>query len=174
MLEYLESVNREQTVKMSGEDKASVAKALSDALAKPIWGTLTIKTNSLLARKTISGFRPYAHIPEVASMLAHLRSNSKVKVNSLELHYLRRRYLDGISLRDSAELNSYFEQCLRDPQALVYEQRSKDQVRYAVYSAQTGWVAFVEADGRRISVHPLRDDPNQLGRLLWRIQDLLP
>lgn len=89
------------------------------------------------------------------------------RVDSRELHYIKRKYGDGRHFADMEEMDGLYAKILRDPSATVHR---KGGNRYQVHSAKEGWIAIVGPRGQRVSLYPFLND--DLGDALWTIKDL--
>lgn len=158
---------REEVLSSGDQEKIKAAKALVRALTLKQWGLKDLTRNKRATQRLFDQLACHCLHPEVADFLRCLQADP-VHVDSLELHYLQRRYLDGRDFSDPSALERLYDRVLEDPQATVHR---KGGVRYQVRSPHEGWIAIVESDGLRVSVYPDLDD--DLGDALWRLNDLI-
>lgn len=168
-------VTREDWIVQVGAERFHAQQAIGRAIVEGEWRLLSIKTSSRLAKATVEEFDLHAHIPEIKAMLRLLRTYDHVTICSQQLHYLKRRYVDGLSIESPGAYNEYYEQPLRDGGARIFRQGPEQLPRYAVYSPESGWVSVVDDQGRRVTAFSLRpgDHPDDLGAFLWTITDLI-
>lgn len=149
-------------------DRRAAAQAIQQALTAPRWGQKDLTRHKVLTQRLIAQLALHRGQPEVDDFLNRLYRNPS-QVDSRELHYVQRRYVDGRPFQNVAELDALYTRILEDPGALVYR---KGGLRYQVCSPREGWIAILEPDGTRVSVYPdLNDD---LGEPLWTVQALIP
>lgn len=149
------------------QDQLAAAYAILQALTTRHWGQKDLTHHQALTRRLIQKLTVHRQQPEVDNFLNRLHSNPN-RVDSRELHYLQRRYLDGRFFQNVEALDALYTRVLQDPEAWVYR---KGGLRYQVRSPHEGWIAIIEPDGTRVSVYPdLNDD---LGEPLWNLQALI-
>lgn len=90
------------------------------------------------------------------------------QVDSRELHYIQRRYLDGRSFKNIDDMDALYQRIIENLDALVYQAGG---ARYQIRSVREGWVAIVEPDGTRVSLYP--DLGDNFGKPLCLIKDLI-
>ena len=154
----------------SGDAAAiQAAEALVKAYIVPRWGQkdLDLTRNKKLTTRLVSQLEAHVHNSEVIDFLGQLK-NDPYHVDSRDLHYMQRRYLDGRDFKDREDMDALYQRVLEDPEAEVYQAGGK---RYQVRSRREGWIAIVEPDGTRVSVYPdLNDD---FGEPLWKRKNLM-
>ncbi len=139
------------------------AEALVKALTVPNWGTRTFKAGKMTQR-TLDEFAPYQNIPEVKSLLESIRRGEPV--DGLLLKWAKRRYPEKeAAIQTPDDLNQWFEQVLRDPNATFHKPAAHPNSRYAIHSALVGRLAVVDRAGQRISVY--QHDGTQL-EAVWQ------
>ena len=143
------------------------AEALVKAQAQNQWGQKDLTRNKKMTSQLIAQLDAHHQQPEVADFLKRLR-NDPARVDSRELHYIQRRYLDGRPFESADDMDALYQQVMKDPDAQVYQVGGR---RYQVRSPREGWIAIVEPDGTRVSVYPdLSDD---FGEPLWNLKSLI-
>ena len=143
------------------------AEALLRAYVDRRWGQKDLTRNIKMTTRLISQLSEHRQHPEVANFLDRLQ-NHPTRIDSRELHYMQRRYLDGRTLASVEDLDILYQRVIQDPDAQVYQAGGR---RYQVRSIREGWIAIVEPDGMRVSVYPdLHDD---FGEPLWNLKNLI-
>ena len=148
----------------SGDAAAiQAAEALVTALTVPNWGTRTFKAGKMTQR-TLDEFAPYQDIPAVKRLLESIRRGEPV--DGLLLKWAKRRYPEQeAAIQTPDDLNQWFEQVLRDPNATLQQPAAHPQSRYAIHSSLAGLLAVVDRAGQRISVY--QHDGTQL-EAVWQ------
>jgi hypothetical protein len=143
------------------------AETLIKALTDRQWGQKNLTRNKKMTENLITQLEAYQDQPEVADFLARLQDD-RTQVDSRELHYMQRRYLDGRKFEGIEEMDALYQRIIQDPDAQIYQVGGR---RYQVRSVREGWIAIVEPDGTRVSVYPdLEDD---FGDPLWNRKNLI-
>ena len=143
------------------------AEALLKALTMPAWGIKNLTRNRKMTDRLVAQLDIQRQQPEVSSFLHRLQNNPG-QVDSRELHYLQRRYLDGRSFENMEAMDALYQRIIQDPDAQIYQAGGR---RYQVRSVREGWIAIVEPDGTRVSIYPdLGDD---FGEPLWSQKNLI-
>jgi len=158
---------REEVLSSGDQAKIKAAEALAKALTLKQWGVKDLTRNKRATQRLFDQLVCHCLYSEVADFLRRVQADP-VNVDSRELHYLQRRYLDGRDFSDPSALEKLYDRVLEDPEATVHR---KGGVRYQVRSPREGWIAIIEPDGLRVSVYPDLDD--DLGDALWRLNDLI-
>jgi len=72
------------------------------------------------------------------------------------------------------DLDRRFERLLQGNGHRIYRQILGGGTRFAIYSEESGWVAVVDASGRRVTAFLIDPDsnPDDLGEPLWLIGEL--
>jgi hypothetical protein len=143
------------------------AEALVKAHADPQWGQKNLTRHKKMTEKLTTQLEAHRHHPEVADFLTRLRTDT-AHVDSRELHYIQRRYLDGRKFESMEEMDALYQRVIQDPDAQIYQ---AGDWRYQVRSVREGWIAIVEPDGTRVSVYPDMDD--DFGVPLWNRKNLI-
>lgn len=154
-----------------GEDRLQAMQALGRALDVPEWGRPRIGRGRM-RRETMDVLMQHRSDPVVAKALRQAERDGRV--DGLVLHYVRRRYQDGEPLSGPEDLNRRFERLLQGSGHRIYRQALGGGTRFAIYSEETGWVAVVDASGRRVTAFIIDPDsnPGDLGEPLWLIGEL--
>jgi len=152
----------------SGDAAAiQAAEALVKALTDRQWGQKNLARNKKMTEKLMTQLEAYQEQPEVADFLTRLQ-NDLTQVDSRELHYMQRRYLDGREFESTEEMDALYQRVIQDPDAQIYQAGGR---RYQIRSVREGWIAIVEPDGTRVSIYPdLEDD---FGEPLWNRKNLI-
>ncbi len=152
----------------SGDAAAiQAAEALVKTLADRQWGQKNLARNKKMTEKLMTQLEAYQEQPEVADFLTRLK-NDLTQVDSRELHYMQRRYLDGREFESVGEMDALYQRVIQDPDAQIYQAGGR---RYQIRSVREGWIAIVEPDGTRVSIYPdLEDD---FGEPLWNRKNLI-
>lgn len=154
---------------LMGEDKFNAVTVLGKALTEKQWPVNKLKLKIPMTKETLASLQANSHIPEVSQFLAKLERNA-YKIDSNEWHYFRYKYHYGDSLSSAAELDARFDAVLKDSAATIHRPDS----RWVVVSEQTGRMAVVHEDGKRISVYSYTDvELKKLGAALWKMTDLI-
>lgn len=148
------------------EGKFQARTAIDRALRDRRWGTKDLTRNKKATQRLIEQLQVYFHVPEVEEFLNRLHSDLSA-IDSRQLHYMQRRYLDGCLFDHPGAMDELFHRILLDPDALIYR---KGGGRYQVRSGREGWIAIVEPEGTRVSVYP--DMGDDFGEAIWTIDDL--
>jgi hypothetical protein len=160
-------ISQKQSVADLGQDRFQARQMLGRALSERAWGSKDLSRNKKATQRLVDQLQSHAREQEVADFLRRVAADPS-RVDSRELHYMQRRYLDGRHFDDPEAMDALYDRILRDPAATVHR---KGGLRYQVRSGREGWIAIVEPDGTRVSVYPdLGDD---LGDVLWPIGDLI-
>ncbi|NJM11771.1 MAG: hypothetical protein HC889_07715 [Synechococcaceae cyanobacterium SM1_2_3] len=143
------------------------AEALVKAQTQNQWGQKDLTRNKKLTAKLISQLENHRQHTEVTEFLRRLQTDP-IHVDSRELHYMQRRYLDGRGFENPGDMDALYQRVAQDPDAQVYRAGG---VRYQIRSPREGWIAIVEPNGMRVSVYPdLGDD---FGEPLWILKNLI-
>ena len=148
-------------------ERQAARAALIQARENPRWPINNMNRNKKETEKLLTLLDPHQQVQEVADFIQRVRK-APASVDSRQLHYMRKRYLDGVALRDMDDMDALYGRILSDPDAQVYRQAGQ---RYQVRSPREGWIAVYDPDGTRISLyHHLEDD---IGDALWTLSDLI-
>jgi hypothetical protein len=152
----------------SGDASAlQAAEALVKAQTDPQWGQKNMTRNKKMTERLTAQLESFRHFPEVADFLKRLQSDAE-HVDSRELHYIQRRYLDGREFANIEALDALYQRIIQDPDAKIYQAGGN---RYQVRSVREGWIAIIEPNGERVSIYPdLGDD---FGDPLWNQNNLI-
>jgi len=148
--------------------RLAAIKALRRAHSHAKWGIKDLTRNKRLTAGLVSRLEAHRHLPEVGDFLRRLQQDP-THVDSRELHYMQRRYVDGRPLDSASAMDALFARVLDDPAAKVYQYGG---LRYQIRSPREDWIAILDPDGTRVSIYPDLDD--DLGDPLWTLKDLIP
>lgn len=143
------------------------AEALVKAQTQNQWGQKDLTRNKKLTAKLIAQLQNHCQHTEVTDFLRRLQTDP-IHVDSRELHYMQRRYLDGRRFENTDDMDALYQRVMQDPNAQVYRAGG---VRYQIRSPHEGWIAIVEPDGKRVSVYP--DLGDNFGERLWTLKNLI-
>lgn len=141
--------------------------ALRQAREYSRWPTNNLNRNKRVTERLLTALAAHRAIPEVADFIERVQRDP-TQVDSRELHYMQRRYVDGAALHDMDDMDALYRTILSDPDALMYRQAG---LRYQVRSPRVGWIAVFDPDGTRISLYPDLDD--NFGEPLWTLSTLI-
>ena len=145
------------------------AEALVKALTVPDWGKRTFKTGKMTQR-TLDEFAPYRNVAEIQDLLASIQRGDPV--DGLLLKRAKRRYPEKeAAIQTPDDLNQWFEQVLRDPNATLHQPAAQPKSRYTIHSATAGLLAVVDRSGQRVSVY--QHDGTQLEAVWQTLNSLI-
>ena len=148
--------------------RLAAIKALRRARSHAQWGVKDLTRNKRQTAGLVSRLEAHRHLSEVMDFLRRLQQDA-THVDSRELHYMQRRYVDGRALDSASAMDALFARILQDPAAKVYRYGG---LRYQIRSPRESWIAILDPDGTRVSIYPDLDD--DLGAPLWTLKDLIP
>ncbi len=160
---------RKELVQRVGEEELGVLEAIGRTVREGRWKPAQ---NKDIRREKKALERKYSRIPqEVANIL------KKATISSLELHYIKRKYLDSWDLKSPAELDKMFTKHIKNPEVLIYRQGDRLALELGRY------VAIIHPPNTRITLFELdeqyenyEDYATQSGRTiikLWRLKHIL-
>jgi hypothetical protein len=151
----------------SGDSRLQASQALVKTHSNPQWGQKHLTRHKKQTSKLVAKLVLYQNEPEVDDFLRRLVKVPD-QVDSRELHYIQRRYIDGRSFNSMDDIDALYQRIIEDPDALVYQAGG---MRYQVRSIREGWIAIVEPGGARVSLYPDLND--NLGKPLCLIKELI-
>jgi len=92
-------------------------------------------------------FGDFSRFPEEVKRILE----GKEEIESLTLHFIKRKYLDGWDIKEPQELDRMFTKHIKNPEALVYKQGDRIALELGRY------VAVIHPPNTKISIFRLRD-----------------
>lgn len=164
-------ISQEEARALMGGERFAAAQAIGNALREPRWGTVSLPRSAQREYLELALMRP----EDPAAQRVRRAIDAGESVPSLEAHYLKRLIKDGEALTSPADLDRSLTGVLRDPGSEIYEQRSGQMVRFAVYQPSSRRVAVIAASGRRVTSYTLYDhsNPDEPGPQKWTLAQLI-
>jgi|GEM_PF-3096969 hypothetical protein len=85
-------------------------------------------------------------------------------------HSLKRKYVEGETISESGQLNSWFERVFADPGATL-RKRPNENSRYVLHSETLQLTAIMDKNGQRVTV--FNDDGNKLEPVWLSLDELI-
>ena len=164
-------VRKKDLVRKVGERDFKVLQSIGKTIRKGEWKE-NVKTKYLL-NDLIDSFGSPDKFPEEVKRII----KDKKEINSLLLHYIKRKYLDRWDLKGPKELDEIFVKHLRNPEAVVYLQGDRIAVEHGRF------VAIIHPPNTKITIFELKDryrDYEDYAKQrgipilkLWQLKDIL-
>ncbi len=154
-----------------GEEELDVLEVIGRTLREGRWKE-KVKTRFLID-DLIDTFGDFGSFPkEVKSLL-----EGKEEIDSLTLHFIKRKYIDGWNLKSPEELDKMFTKHIKDAEALVYRQGDRIALELGRY------VAVIHPPDTKITIFELEEQYEDYGDYarqtgkpiirLWQLRHIL-
>ncbi len=160
---------RKRDLMRVGEEEFKVVQTIGRTARAGRWKEATSRD---IERELLKLSSVYEVVPQEAYNILRKRS-----VSSLEVHYVKRKYIDGWNLRSPQELDRILTEHIKDPEALVYRQGDRIALELGRY------IAVIHPPDTKITIFELEeqyedyeDYARQTGRpiiRLWQLKHIL-
>ena len=162
-------VRKKDLIDRVGKEEFKVIQTIGRTARAGRWKEATSRD---IERELLKLSSVYEVVPEEAYNILHKRP-----VSSLEVHYVKRKYIDGWSLKSPQELDKMFTKHIKDPEALMYKQGDRVALELGRY------IAIIHPPDTKITIFELEeqyedyeDYARQTGRpiiRLWQLRHIL-
>jgi hypothetical protein len=165
--------SREAVLEQMGAERFAAAQAIGRARREPAWAVQDLSLFGAKWRRTRAALESHREHAEVAAFLRRVDQAGGRRVDSRELHYLQRRYIDGEPLRDAAGLDRWAAEALSDPLAGVHHRG--ERARYHVYSSALNRLVVIDPSGGMVTAFSPVDwgALERLGGVRWTLAELI-
>ncbi len=145
-IKKLRFLKRKELIQKFGEEKFKVLETIGKTIREGRW-KVEVKVDHTL-NAFLDEFGDVKLFPEEAKRIL-----SRETADSLTLHYLKRRFIDGWNLKSPKELDEMMTKYLKKINSVVYPQGN----RYVLYYPPDRMVTVIEIPNYRISLYRLKD-----------------
>ncbi len=138
-------VRKRDLIERVGKDEFKVIQTIGRTARAGRWKE-RIKTQFLIDDLTDT-FGDFSRFPEEVKRILE----GEEEIDSLTLHFIKRKYIDGWNLKSPDELDNMFTKHIKDPKALVHKQGDRIALELGRY------VAVIHPPDTKISIFRLRD-----------------
>ncbi len=164
-------VRKKDLIERIGKEEFKVVQTIGRTVRAGRWKE-KIKTQFLID-DLADTFGDFSRFPEEVKRIIQ----GKEEIDSLTLHFIKRKYIDGWNIKNPQELDRMFTKHIKDPKALVYRQGDRIALELGRY------VAVIHPPDTKITIFELEeqyedyeDYARKTGRpiiRLWQLRHIL-